>query len=119
MDAYLKELATTNDHIRVALSYPGPFGDSAKKLRDKFGDTWAVPTELVAARSAVLLESLNMKKIAEEIIVSEKHFSIENNFFDLQELAKKHIALTEISESESEHLIKKDEPNNEIRNGIK
>ena len=119
VDAYLKELAVTHEHIRVALSYPGPFGDSAKKLRDKFGDTWAVPTEMVAAHSAVLLESLHTKKISEEIIVSEKHFSIENNFFDLQELAKKHIALTEVAESESEHLIKKDEVGNEIRKGIK
>lgn len=119
VDTYLKELATTNDHIRVALSYPGPFGDSAKKLRDRFGDTWAVPVETVARHSAVLLESLHAKKLAEEIIVSEKHFSIESSFFDPAELLKKHIALTEIPENESEHLIKKDEPGNEIRNGIK
>ena len=117
VDAYLRTLHETAEHVHVALLYPGPFGESAQKIADHpdFGDTWAIDEKLVAQMGVQLFNQLKKEKFAEGIILSEKHFSVEHGFFKKEDLEAQGIIVRFIPEAQSRYLTRtKDENTNEI-----
>ncbi len=122
VDAYLRTLHETAEHVHIALLYPGPFGDSAQKIADHpdFGDTWAIDEKLVAEMGVQLFNQLKTEKFAEGIILSEKHFSIEHGFFKKEDLEAQGIMVRFIPEAQSKYLTrKKNENTNELRENKK
>lgn len=91
--------------------HPGPFGESAQKIANAFGDTWAIKDITAVAEHAVTLfcETTN-ETITHGIIASEKHFCWNEEFFgDIEALGIEGLTWNrskKVSENESTHLIK-------------
>jgi short-subunit dehydrogenase len=67
-------LAKNHENVFARIVHPGPFGASAQKIADEFGDCWAMKTEDVANFSLDLFFAPSKEKIVQGIICAEPHF---------------------------------------------
>lgn len=106
------ELARKNPLLKIRAIHPGPFGDSAQAIADKFGDTWAIKDVADVATHAVKLFTEDTdEQITHGIFASEKHFCWQPEYFgDIEALGIKGLTWArslKVPEEKSVHLFKK------------
>lgn len=111
-------IGLTSSQIKARFIHPGPFGDSAQKIADKYGDTWSIPVSKVAIAARQVFDDQSATEVLHAIVASDQHFS-KDYFGDLSLLESELPGISRLSvwipESESEHLIRSETENLKLK----
>lgn len=87
------DLVSKNPRLSARIIHPGPFGDSAQLIANKYGDTYAMNVLEVADATFELFFELTDEKVIQKIMCPERHF-VWGEFGDLLKLQTKIKGLT-------------------------